>query len=436
MKRTFLWLVFVVALLGIQGCFLFSSDKTATSGVNAPSSTPNGPAPENTIKKQLEAMKTGFDKLNQLCQKNPNCDSATLAPKLLEAEETKYIKEAQDAWEKINTAINTLKDQLSGDEKNALLNAFIAELDTEFKKTKDDFTTSPMGQEKPSISKGIKTLKEIRLNNQTGSYDPWKRVTLEINSLTNPTPFPSPTDTLGKDDKTITDAPVNDLLLYVGLSLLFLTILGVAGYAKWRVDRVDQRLSTQLSQKLSEQVKELSDFREQVASAVNQHMNELESLQKKHRELNTELTVLNTELTALRTRIHTLEQTLKKNGDGSGDDDNGRPPKYRTAAEWLRQIGARGIIAKPAFMLPDALQKAADNEGIYMLGATPQPGVHVVIPYMDRFTSSQDFPHYQKFYDCEYPTSGEILILEPAQAMFDPGANQWHLSRKGRLEIG
>jgi len=58
-----------------------------------------------------------------------------------------------------------------------------------------------------------------------------------------------------------------------------------------------------------------------------------------------------------------------------------------------------------------------------------------VIPKVSRFATIQDYTHYQKYYDCDDPSSGDVWIIRPAIVVPDSERQEWRLTKKGQLEI-
>lgn len=111
-----------------------------------------------------------------------------------------------------------------------------------------------------------------------------------------------------------------------------------------------------------------------------------------------------------------------------------QPSREGSVADYLSRF-AGGIRAKTAFMPNDALEPA-DGDAIYVLFQNERPrGDFIAIPIHPRFHSTQDYLHYSKFYDCDHPSSGEVWIVNPAQATYDEQSNQWRLHKRGKLQI-
>jgi len=111
-------------------------------------------------------------------------------------------------------------------------------------------------------------------------------------------------------------------------------------------------------------------------------------------------------------------------------------PKILPASDYLHRAGNSAIRAKAVMFRPEVLQQA-DADGPYVLMLHDGSyTTYQVIPGVPRFQSPQDYSHFAYFYECEQPSSGELLIVEPALATYDDSARQWTLQRKGRLQIG
>jgi hypothetical protein len=110
-------------------------------------------------------------------------------------------------------------------------------------------------------------------------------------------------------------------------------------------------------------------------------------------------------------------------------------PSIVSVADYLNRAGVGATRAKAVMFRPEVLQ-AAGNDGPYVLMLDDGGyNIYKVIPGVPRFQSPQDYSHFAHFYDCEQPSSGELLIVEPALAAYDDTARQWTLRQKGRLRI-
>lgn len=76
-------------------------------------------------------------------------------------------------------------------------------------------------------------------------------------------------------------------------------------------------------------------------------------------------------------------------------------------------------------------------EGVFLLvGYDGNPNKRLfVVPKMERFQTRQDFIHFQRYYDCNNPSSGEVWIIRPAVVVTDTVRGEWNLVEKGQLEI-
>jgi hypothetical protein len=58
-----------------------------------------------------------------------------------------------------------------------------------------------------------------------------------------------------------------------------------------------------------------------------------------------------------------------------------------------------------------------------------------VIPRILRFTSTQDYDHYRRYYECANPSAGEVWIVRPAVVVTEGHEGEWKLMDKGQLKI-
>jgi hypothetical protein len=109
------------------------------------------------------------------------------------------------------------------------------------------------------------------------------------------------------------------------------------------------------------------------------------------------------------------------------------PPQVPTVRYFLNQIGNNFVRANTAFMRGDTLTQ--DGDGKFALLPLRQNGQYYAIPFYERFGSAQDFSHYQRFYQCDQPSAGEIIVVDPAIVDFDANSREWNLRKRGVLQV-
>ncbi|MGH9843315.1 MAG: hypothetical protein ACREEM_31635 [Blastocatellia bacterium] len=112
-----------------------------------------------------------------------------------------------------------------------------------------------------------------------------------------------------------------------------------------------------------------------------------------------------------------------------------RTPAFTSAMEYINRAGNYAVRAKTMNFRPEYLQRAEGDDLYLLIPEEGQRNLYKVIPGVPRFSSSQDYSHFLHFYDCDQPSSGEVLIVEPALAVYETEADRWRLERKGRLQI-
>jgi hypothetical protein len=133
--------------------------------------------------------------------------------------------------------------------------------------------------------------------------------------------------------------------------------------------------------------------------------------------------------------VHNLKQQLQYLGSqrpGEAPPNHHAPP-VPTVKYYLNQVGNSVVRAETAFMRGDTLTQ--DGDGKFALLPLRQEGQYFAIPFYERFGSAQDFSHYQKFYQCDQPSAGEIIVLDPAIVDFDTVSREWNLRKRGVLQI-
>lgn len=234
------------------------------------------------------------------------------------------------------------------------------------------------------------------------------------------------------------------------LSLFLLLFGGVTIFWIWtQLRQVEQVVSQQVDalknlqanfSNNTDQVQELQQRIEYEAKAVWRDFNEQRDIDLEHQNK-----IFNDLRAELRQRQPVVQQNAAR-GQATGPaavrtweervEYTPRTPANVYVSEYLNRVGGQGILVKSVLMRPDVLQ-LADGDGLYLV--LPIDGQHnryEVIPGISRFSGAQDFSHFSYFYDCEQPAAGEVIILEPAQAIYNDAAGQWVLQRKGRLQMG
>ena len=139
---------------------------------------------------------------------------------------------------------------------------------------------------------------------------------------------------------------------------------------------------------------------------------------------------LTDEILTLKAQIQSLRA---RDGNSPAIVRNSEPVSSElTVSNYLTQAAGRMVRANSVFMRPETLTQDADGKFVLMQN---QRGQYLAIPNLPRFGSAQDYSHFQKFYDCDQPTAGEIIIVEPAIVNQDPASGEWNLAKKGTLQI-
>lgn len=139
---------------------------------------------------------------------------------------------------------------------------------------------------------------------------------------------------------------------------------------------------------------------------------------------------LTDEVSTLKAQIQSLRV---RDGNSPAIVRNSEPVSSElTVSNYLTQAAGRMVRVNSVFMRPETLTQDADGKFVLMQN---QRGQHLAIPNLPRFGSAQDYSHFQKFYDCDQPAAGEIIIVEPAIVNQDPASGEWNLAKKGTLQI-
>ena len=324
------------------------------------------------------------------------------------------------ALRKIRDAVDALKKEV---EVKPSAKAF----DTQVSRL-EEFFSGKATRKKDDISVGIKTV-------QSAFDEALKGLAADYELATGtPTPTPTPTPaplTLEGLDQKLNHSSDKFLMLSVALMIASLVIISLtAWWLKGRITQVRDGLNMRLKQgDLQRQ-----EFAAHLQSLHGESQNQLRQLST----LSTGLHTLHAEVTNLRASVQAAQSApvINRPRPEPAYAASAPEPAFVSVNDYLRRVAGNSHRAKHALIPPDALQKSTGDDAPYVIAANGRSGFHEVIPSYARFTSSQDFAHYQKFYDCEQPSAGEVFIVEPALAAYDAASGQYHLKRKGRLQIG
>jgi hypothetical protein len=106
-----------------------------------------------------------------------------------------------------------------------------------------------------------------------------------------------------------------------------------------------------------------------------------------------------------------------------------------TVESLMSKLKGSAAVVKPDFK-NNILVNDPDGRGELALirDDSVSGGSYFVIPRVPHFKTKQDFHiYYENYYDCSRPSSGEVLIIEPAEVMQVSGG--WSLSRRGNLQV-
>lgn len=187
-------------------------------------------------------------------------------------------------------------------------------------------------------------------------------------------------------------------------------------------------------------LKRQDELNKQISAALSPLTNEIKDINTRVRDMQNELTNLSMSQRAERRRTN---------------DDPARtaPPSYAAFAavpgkandeqfpvaadEYLNKVRAQAAVLKPDFA-NGILIKDPDGRGELVLvrdAMVPgEPPLNYIVPRVTKFQTQQDFySYYEKYYECQRPSAGEIWIVTPA--VVDRVDGGWRLREKGELEV-
>lgn len=342
-------------------------------------------------------------------------------------------KDIKQLEENINSYSNKLKIEKSRqiNEELTTLNSAVNEMAKKFNAERADITNGIVThapQLKTALSKIKSLINEMEKN--TGNAN--GTLTQLPNKLT--------------DEWTLFD--------YFPYAFLVIALLGVAATFFWfdkRMVKLERSASLQaqesagVQQQVSQLDEKLVHFSQQVGkefnAAIDQIWENIDKQQSSNSKLKAEIERLRVSNQPAGGRSSRGESPIIRSreeevgGRGTGQSSVSSLPRIVSVSEYLNRSGAAAIRAKAVMFRPEVLQQADDDGPFVLMPDSGSHDLYKVIPGVPRFQSSQDYSHFAYFYDCDSPTSGELLIVEPALARYDSSMGQWALHRKGRLQI-
>ncbi|HEY0764816.1 MAG TPA: hypothetical protein VGD61_20730 [Pyrinomonadaceae bacterium] len=183
------------------------------------------------------------------------------------------------------------------------------------------------------------------------------------------------------------------------------------------------------------------------------------NVQKQHEDFAAQLAKLTSSQNDLLTRINDFEFELKRVSriarDAANDGMRGRslasemPISFREPVEkveplfpistgdYLNKMQRSSNIVRPDFQNDILVSDPGGTGELVLIRDTTIPDdlqPLFVIPRYTQFQTKQDFyTYYQKYYECDRPTAGDVWIIDPAVVSRVSGG--WQLREKGVLEV-
>jgi hypothetical protein len=232
------------------------------------------------------------------------------------------------------------------------------------------------------------------------------------------------------------------LIVWSGYAAIGLLILAVIGYfVYWIVAKVNN----------------LKDGMDVVHGQLHNRLRSLEDgAGRPAAKLQDEIAVLKKSVREFRDRLDELEHllesppTIATAGRFSGDVselENGledgyapaepHPPIFPANAEdFIARFGPpRSIEAKSEVVEGVLVRPGPGEKGEFLVLAAPdrEDGWFYAVPNRERFQTKSEFhTYYSKYYDCQNPSSGNVMINLPAVLTYTEQG--WKLATKGELE--
>ena len=171
----------------------------------------------------------------------------------------------------------------------------------------------------------------------------------------------------------------------------------------------------------------------------------LSSISSAQAEMSSKLTELNTEVRSLARLVRESLVTRRSDGNSSYsglnyqshmEDTPKEEPEFPVSAfDYLGKMNRFANVVRPDFQNGILVN---DPEGggelVLIRDSRDETQPLFVVPRATQFHTKEDFyTYYQKYYDCDRPSSGDVWILGPA--VVEKVAGGWQLREKGMLEI-
>jgi hypothetical protein len=183
------------------------------------------------------------------------------------------------------------------------------------------------------------------------------------------------------------------------------------------------------------------------------------NVQKQHEDFAAQLSKLTNNQNDLRTRIDEFEVELKRVSrmarEAANDGMRGRPlssplpVSFRESVEkvepvfpisigdYLNRMQRSSNIVRPDFQNDILVSDPGGTGELVLIRDTAIPDdlqPLFVVPRATQFQTKQDFyTYYQKYYECDRPSAGDVWIIDPAVVSRVSGG--WQLREKGVLEV-
>lgn len=308
-------------------------------------------------------------------------------------------------------------------------------------------------EDKSTLDRRTKTLDAAMLAEQkrAGYSHGAKSVAIEnalsaanqfLNSGGNdPTPTPSvstsPTPSPGEQDK---NSGLMGLLIPIGggiaaAALIVLLIFGILRMRRGYWARFDHHVGRAVKANTAELMQRQDELAKHFVALGNQH-----------RSGSARLESIEGELQALGRRARAMSDGRGYQSDSSRNsgNDSSRPqappvePEFPASVnEYLNKMKRNSTVVKPDFQ-NGILVSDLDGRGELVLirdtrladGAQPL----FLVPRVGQFQTKQEFhSYYERYYECQRPSAGDVWIIDPAVVSTVPGG--WELREKGVLEV-
>lgn len=429
--------VIAMALLS-AGCGLFGSSEPASPANTNSSATAATSSPLPRAQTQTPVDFDGAKQLAQSASDKVRPPNRSSRPATVSA----VKKDIQNAIKKLKSDKDSLEEQCIGcseETTKAAVQALDLLIRAEGKLDTDSDQVSQLDRElKTSLERDLADA-VLQLNNADSAFQKTQQTTSVNASANQNDNANSSTRQAGASTTGGEETGWWGMLLWAlyGMAgILLLVLIAVAFTFLWKSAwrTVEKNISSVVSAHVSA-----------VRDAQPDYEQRLSTLSSTQREINNRLTELDTEVRSLARLVRESlanrndRRSLPLNYQPQFEDfiGNEEPEFPVSAVDYLGKMDRYANVVRPDFQ-NGILVNDPDGRGELVLirdsRSFDDNRPLFVVPRATQFQTKQDFyTYYQKYYNCDKPSAGDVWIIGPA--VVEKVAGGWQLREKGMLEV-